>query len=261
MVRHILRDAALPCTWLLLHTPITANQVTLLALLLALFSNLLLTLPNSLGFLSAMIGLQLWYYLDHVDGQIARYRKESSLTGRFFDYLMHHLIHCTFFLGLGFYTYLETRKILFLSIGIGGSFSILFFNLIHDIKAKTFLEWIWTPPGMKLIITPTETSSQNKISRSWPRKLYSFGHKLCEMHVVMNLMTSTSLIQYFLMPYIDFRFFGLLFYSCLACLLVIFKITYVICTKQIDKEFFLYFEPRHTYNDFRMPDDNEKMQP
>ncbi len=244
MVRKILRDAALPCTWLLLHTSITANQVTLIALLIGLFSNLILGMPSSASFLIAMLGLQLWYYLDHVDGQIARYRKESSLTGRFFDYLMHHLIHSTFFLGLGLYGYLISRSILPLLGGILSSFSILFFNLIHDIKAKTFLEWIWTPPGMDLIITPTESAAYQQKSFSWPRLLYSYCHKLCEMHVLMNFMTFFALLQCFGVKGFDFRWLALILYSILAPFLAVTKISYLIRSKKMDHEFFTHFKPR-----------------
>ena len=81
-VRTILRDAALPVTWLLLHTKITADQVTLASLAVALLGMIALALPGTGWFVAGVLLLQLWYYLDHVDGQIARYRKTVSLTGR-----------------------------------------------------------------------------------------------------------------------------------------------------------------------------------
>src|SRR3989338_5676458 len=110
MVRHILRDAALPVTWLLLHTPITANQVTFFSLVIGIVGiGLFSALAPSL-FLAGTILLQLWYFLDHVDGQIARYHKTVSITGRFFDFLTHHIIHGVIFFSLGICMYQITRN-------------------------------------------------------------------------------------------------------------------------------------------------------
>src|SRR5437762_1650191 len=82
MVRYVLRDLALPFTWLLLHTPVTANQVTLASLVVGLFGISLFAATSNASFLTGTLLLQLWYLLDHVDGQIARYRKTACLSGR-----------------------------------------------------------------------------------------------------------------------------------------------------------------------------------
>ena len=45
-VRHIVREAALPMTWLLLHTRITANQVTAVSLAASLLGMISLAIPG-----------------------------------------------------------------------------------------------------------------------------------------------------------------------------------------------------------------------
>ena len=113
MVRRLLRSMALPITWLLLHTPMTANQVTFFALITGLLGILFLASHTPAFYLAGAILLQLWYLLDHVDGQIARYRNSASLTGRFFDFMMHHLIDGCLFFALGFNAFILSQNIKF----------------------------------------------------------------------------------------------------------------------------------------------------
>ena len=108
MVRNILRDAALPITWLCLHTQITANQVTLISLVIALIGVSSFALSSNASFLIGSVLLQVWYLLDHVDGQIARYRNTSCLSGRFFDYVTHHLIHGAIPFSFGLHAFYQT---------------------------------------------------------------------------------------------------------------------------------------------------------
>jgi len=140
MVRHILRDAALPITWLLLHTPITANQVTTLSLVIGLLGMVCVSAPATSSFLLGVVLIQVWYLLDHVDGQIARYRKTASLTGRFFDFMTHHVIHGVIYFSLGFYVYLLGGSVWFIIWGFFASICMMAFNLVHDTKYKTFFE-------------------------------------------------------------------------------------------------------------------------
>ncbi len=241
MVRTFLRDAALPCTWLLLHTPVTADQVTFFALLTGLLGCLFLALPGTGCFLGAVFLLQLWYYLDHVDGQIARYRKTSCLTGRFFDFLMHHLIHAAAVLGLGL-AFSQTAKLgtpgCFLAVLV--SFFMTFFNLLHDIKSKAFVEKLQQSEAA--VITPRTNAEQKNtgMSASEPaplaKRLFSFLHKSCEIHVLMNVLTAFALAE--LLVFKDgLRIISYLYYGPVIIVITILKFTYVISRRKIDEEF------------------------
>ena len=80
MARNITRDMAVPLTWLFLHTRITANQITLLSLLVGLSASVAFVFFSKVNIFIGALLLQTWYLLDHVDGQVARYRKQQSLT-------------------------------------------------------------------------------------------------------------------------------------------------------------------------------------
>ncbi|HXV28475.1 MAG TPA: CDP-alcohol phosphatidyltransferase family protein, partial [bacterium] len=188
MVRHILRDAALPLTRLLLHTKITANQVTLISLLVGAAGAALFAFKPWGLFLAGALFMQVWYLLDHVDGQIARYRGTACLTGRFFDYIMHHVIHGIIFFSLGYYSFLITGHQLFIWWGFVTALSMMMFNLMHDAKYKTFFEGL---VGLKTkwisLRPPNESAGESKASgKGLLRQAFSFIHKSAEIHVLMN---------------------------------------------------------------------------
>ncbi len=238
MVRHILRDAALPVTWLLLHTSITANQVTLVSLIVALIGIFLMALPSTQMFVAGTFLLQLWYLLDHVDGQIARYRKTACLSGRFFDFIMHHLIHGALFFALGVYYFYMTSQFFYIILAYIASLSAILFNLTHDAKYKTFFEQF----SLARVITMKDNpASQKKKKGSILKQIYSVLHKLIEIHVFMNILTASAVAQMFFTR-LDFRFWLFWFYFGASVSLGITKITFLILKRVIDKEFSENFE-------------------
>lgn len=245
MVRHVLRDLALPITWLLLHTNISANQVTLISLLVGLAGIFLFALPLKGFFLVGALLLQLWYLLDHVDGQIARYRKTACLTGRFFDFLTHHLIHGVIFFSLGWYAFIKTGQSSFLLWGFLTSLSVTTFNLIHDTKYKTFFERILSFEAVKVLHAGQKEKDRIRAGE-WRRQIFSFLHKSCEIHVLMNLLTLGALAEFFQWVPFDPRFIFLIFYGVTVPLIAFVKMGYIIVRREIDKEFMETLQPFET---------------
>ena len=243
MVRHILRDAALPVTWLLLHTSITANQVTLISLVVGLIGIACFAFVSKVGFLIGTLLLQTWYFLDHVDGQIARYRKTASLSGRFFDFITHHIIHGTVFFSLGLYLYFIGGGIYFVVWGFITSIAIAVFNLINDTKYKTFFEKL---VGIKEIRIQSKAESAGakptKDIHAIPRTIFSLIHKLSEIHVLMNILTLAAFLEFiFRLPF-DLRILLFIFYGLAVPLLTTVKLIYLITQKKIDTEFETIFQ-------------------
>jgi len=238
MVRNILRDAALPVTWLLLHTSVTANQVTLISLIIGLIGICFFALPASGAFLFGAFLLQLWYYLDHVDGQIARYRKTASLTGRFFDFMTHHLIHGLVFFFLALFVYQSTGAFLFVLWGFFASIAMMMFNLINDTKAKTYLEKIMMEKKVN-INNRTEKADTGKEAHraSSLRQTFSWLHKVCEIHVLMNILTAAALLECFVFRGFQSRTWLFLFYGAAVPFIAIVKTSYLIVSSKIDEDF------------------------
>ncbi len=235
MVRKILRPAALPVTWLLLHTPITANQVTLISLLTGLLGIFFCAFRSNGLYLAGMLLVQLWYLLDHVDGQIARYRGTSCLTGRFFDFFMHHVLHGVFFFAIGCHAYLVSGHFFFAVWGFVTAFSMTCFNLLHDIKYKTWFEYLGGFPGAGGVKTAEAPAQAAPRELSLKQKAFALLHKSIEMHVIMNIFTLSAILDFFLKwntrPALFF------FYALAVPFCLIMKTTFWIVSRKIDREF------------------------
>ncbi len=95
-------------TKLLLYTPVHADQVTISMVLLAVIGSGMM----AFGSIPAMfIGITLIHFtvvLDNVNGEIARYRKEGSLTGTFLEELYHTVSIPFIFFSLGYGVFSHT---------------------------------------------------------------------------------------------------------------------------------------------------------
>lgn len=242
MVRHILRDAALPITWLLLHTSVTANQVTLVSLGIGLFGIFLMAFVSKGSFLLGAILLQVWYLLDHVDGQIARYRGTACLTGRFFDFLTHHVIHGVLFFALGFYAFQAAGSLFFVVWGFVMSVAMMMFNLFNDTKYKTFFEKINNLETVKILKKETEEESMPEApsvrgQADIFKRAFSFCHKISEIHVLMNILTFAALFQVFAASSADFRLLLFGIYGLVVPAMACVKAVYLIANRKIDEDF------------------------
>jgi hypothetical protein len=98
LARRVGRPSAVYGTWLAIRIGATAHVVTLAALVANLGGAVAIGTGSRLGFVAGVVALVLGYWLDHVDGQVARWNESESVSGIYFDYLLHHATA----LGLGF---------------------------------------------------------------------------------------------------------------------------------------------------------------
>ncbi|TFB18913.1 CDP-alcohol phosphatidyltransferase family protein [Filobacillus milosensis] len=119
------RRMGLIVTWVLLNAfpSVSANTITVLMLPLSLMAsgvlyyailNANLTLLILVFFLSVFI-----YVLDGVDGNIARFKRTTSIQGVYLDRLVHNITGPIFFLVVGFATYEISDDIFYLPLFIG----------------------------------------------------------------------------------------------------------------------------------------------
>jgi phosphatidylglycerophosphate synthase len=85
-----LRDLSPYLTWLLLKTSVTANGVTALMILVGWSTAAALLIPGVWGALLALLLGQLQMLVDCCDGEVARWRGESSPAGVFLDKVGHY---------------------------------------------------------------------------------------------------------------------------------------------------------------------------
>jgi phosphatidylglycerophosphate synthase len=101
------RKLSIRFTWLLLHTRLSANQVTVLAILVGLAGAMLLAWSDFWPLLVGVLLLQLSFVLDFSDGEIARYRASAGRTatnagGAFLDWIGHYYVPATMIAALAY---------------------------------------------------------------------------------------------------------------------------------------------------------------
>jgi hypothetical protein len=96
----LVRRLSIRFTWLLLHTRLSANQVTVLAILCGLVGGALLAWSDFWPLVAGIVLLQLSFVLDFSDGEVARYKaleraSEPNAGGAFLDWIGHYYVPAT----------------------------------------------------------------------------------------------------------------------------------------------------------------------
>lgn len=98
--RAIHRRVSRPLTALLLRTPLTPNQVTVIGVLLGVAGGLALGLPGPGAVVACVLGLVASGVLDCSDGEIARLRFSESRLGHVLDLAGDTLVHLALLAGI-----------------------------------------------------------------------------------------------------------------------------------------------------------------
>jgi phosphatidylglycerophosphate synthase len=99
--RMYMREISLRWTRHLVATRITANQLTYLMVLAGVAAGAALLVPGVAGAVAAALLIQLYLLLDCVDGEVARWRATTSVTGVYLDRVGHYLAEAALLVGLG----------------------------------------------------------------------------------------------------------------------------------------------------------------
>lgn len=99
--RLYMREISLRCDPYLVNTRITPNQLTYLMIVAGILAGAALLVPGLTGALVAAVLIQLYLLLDCVDGEVARWRKQTSITGVYLDRVGHYLCEAALLVGFG----------------------------------------------------------------------------------------------------------------------------------------------------------------
>ena len=114
-----------PITYLLVRTPISANQVTVIQEIIGTIGAIMLAVPSIKIMLLGIFLIQFGFILDCVDGEVARYKGQSSVRGVFLDLIGHQIVipFYIFFTSLG--VFVRTGQIVALVVGFLGALFII----------------------------------------------------------------------------------------------------------------------------------------
>jgi hypothetical protein len=195
MARHISRPAALRVTWVVAPWGATANMATLAAWACGAGAAVALAWGTLIGWLLAAALLQLWYLLDHVDGQLARLRGTASLDGVQLDYLMHHTVNLLVPLGAGYGLGTQASGPWWPAMGLVWGLALLLVHLQDDARYKAFVLRLKRLRGTLEVCGGGGYRPEPgpPMPRRPMRLAIWLVRKACEMHVIMNLLAAVAL--------------------------------------------------------------------
>lgn len=99
--RLYMREVSLRVDPYLVDTRITPNQLTYLMVVAGGLAGAALLVPGLTGAILGAVLIQLYLLLDCVDGEIARWRNQTSITGVYLDRIGHYLSESALLIGFG----------------------------------------------------------------------------------------------------------------------------------------------------------------
>lgn len=144
----ISRPPAAVLVYLLRNTRVTPNQVSFLAIAIALAgAGVLIGWRTWLGLGVAGALLQLAYIVDCVDGQLARLTQQTSPAGALLDFMLDEIKAYALLAASAVRLYLQTNDALFLLLGVGVLFAAACgITLTTFTRRQEYLDAVGAPP-------------------------------------------------------------------------------------------------------------------
>lgn len=195
MARRLVRPAALRVTWVVAPWGVSANAATWTAWAFGAAAAAAFASGQVSGWVLGALLLQIWYLLDHVDGQLARFHGTASLDGVQLDYLMHHTVNVLIGLGTGWGLFAATNQALWMLCGVTWAMSLLLISVHHDARYKAFNQRLKRLHGTLHVHGGAggRPQAQPAIPQDWIHRLAWIARKSSEMHVIMNGLTFVTL--------------------------------------------------------------------
>ncbi len=242
---HIARPAAVYGTWLAVRLGLSAHQVTAAAWVTSMAAAAAIGWGTRGMFVAGVALSHLAFWLDRVDGQLARWRGTASLDGVYLDYLMHHATNMAtgFALGYGLASRSGEARWAIAGLLIGGGWTFL--NLHNDCRYKAFFQRLKAATATYRV--EGGSGGRPRPPAPWPRRglaaLAWPAYKACEPHVVLIGLTALAVLA-MLAPalWLGLWRIGVLAMAILAPMLAIARIARAARRGAIEDEFGRWFQ-------------------
>jgi len=246
LARRFARPTAVYGCWLAIRLGLSAHQVTLAALLANLGAAVAIGTGERTFFIVGVILVHLAFWLDHVDGQVARWRKTVSLDGVYFDYVMHYAGNLALGFSLGYGLAAQSGSILWTVPGFLIATGWTFLSLHNDCRYKAFFQRLKSVNGRFRVDggaggrpqPPMPWPRRGRAALSWP------AYKACEPHVVLLALSALALLA-ILVPsaWLWVWRISVIAWAILAPALGIARIAQSVVHNKVEAEFSLWFRP------------------
>ncbi|MFI5457967.1 MAG: phosphatidylglycerophosphate synthase [Isosphaerales bacterium] len=246
LARRIARPTAVYGCWLAIRLGLSAHQVTLAALVSSIAAAVAIGTGDRFLFILGVMLAHLGFWLDHVDGQVARWRGTVSLDGVYFDYLMHHTASLAlgFALGYGLAARSGDARWTIAGFAIAAGWAVL--SLHNDCRYKAFFQRLKSTTASYRIdggrggrpAPPAPWPRRGRAALTWP------AYKLCEIHVVLMGLATLALVSAAnpLVWLVLWRA-GVCSMAVLAPLLAIGRTARSLMRRAVEDEFSVWFQP------------------
>lgn len=196
LARRVARPTAVYGTWLAVRLGLSANQLTAAAWLCSMAAAAAIGCGDRGMFLTGLALAHLAFWLDHVDGQVARWRGTASLDGVYLDYLMHHAsgLATGFALGFGLARRSGDPTWAIAGLAIGGGWTFL--GLHNDCRYKAFFQRLKAATTSFCI--DGGSGGRPEPPAPWPRHFPGVltwpAYKVCEPHAVLIGLTILGVV-------------------------------------------------------------------
>jgi hypothetical protein len=191
LARRVSRPTAIYGSWAAVRLGLSAHQVTMAALAANLGAAFAIGTGLRQAFMLGAALAHLGFWLDHVDGQVARWRDTASLDGVYLDYLMHHLSGLSLGFALGFGLASQSGEPAWCVAGFAIAVGWTALSLHNDCRYKAFFQRL--KASQDTFCVSGGSGARPIPAAAWPRqgigRLSWPLYKLCEPHVVLLTIT------------------------------------------------------------------------
>ena len=194
------------------------------------------------------------FWLDHVDGQVARWRGSASLDGVYLDYLMHHAIALGQGFALGYGLAARTGDLRWAAAGFAIALGWLFLGLHNDCRYKAAFQRL--KRETRSFRVDGGAGGRPSPPAPWPRSGWGRftwpSYKVCEPHSILIGLTGLAAIAV-LAPstWLSLWKVAVVGMACLAPILAIGRVGRSVAGGVVEEEFRKWFDPHPPRDDHR----------
>jgi hypothetical protein len=246
LARRVARPTAVYGCWLAIRLGLSAHQVTVGALCSWLGAAVAIGTGQRFVFVGGVILTHLGFWLDHVDGQVARWRRTASLDGVYFDYLMHHAANLALGFALGYGLASRSGDARWTIAGFAIAMGWALLSLHNDCRYKAFFQRLKSVTVSYRI--DGGRGGRPQPPAPWPRRgraaLTWAAYKACEIHVVLMSLAVLAMLAIAL-PAVWLAVWrsGVLLLAVLAPVLGVARAARSLLRGNVETEFSRWFQP------------------